>query len=69
MRWHKSDRTDPRQREIYARMPPEKKIALAMGMLDSWRELKQAWLTSAHPDWTDDAVNRAIRDSLLYARD
>lgn len=50
-------------------MPPEKKIALAMGMLDSWRELKQAWLTSAHPDWTDDAVNRAIRDSLLYARD
>jgi hypothetical protein len=60
---------NPRQREIYARLSPEEKINIALGLLDGWRELKRAWLLSEHPEWSPARVRRELRDAILYARD
>jgi hypothetical protein len=49
-------------------MTPAQKLRSAEGLYDSARELKAAVLRQDHPNWTEEQVQRAVRDWLLYAR-
>ncbi len=60
-------------REEYIRilraMTPEQKLRAASNLYWGARDLKAAWLRSRHPEWTDDQIQKAVRDAFLYARD
>ncbi|MBI3412399.1 MAG: hypothetical protein HY040_29105 [Planctomycetes bacterium] len=48
------------QWEIFRRMPPAKRMALACSMSDSIREVVAAGVRSRHPDYSDVQVKRAV---------
>ena len=50
-------------------MTPEEKLRAAERLYVSARQLKAAALRAQHPEWTEEAVARAVRDAFLYARD
>jgi hypothetical protein len=50
-------------------MTPEEKLWAAERLYVSARQLKAAALRAQHPEWSEEAVARAVRDALLYARD
>jgi hypothetical protein len=54
------EQTTPEQFEIYRRMTPEQRLALAEQLYWTARELKAAGLRSQHPDWTEDEVAREV---------
>jgi hypothetical protein len=54
--------------QILQAMSPAQKLRAAERLYYSARELKAAALRAEHPDWTDDAIRRAVRDIFLYAR-
>ena len=49
-------------------MSPAQKLRAAERLYYSAWELKAAALRAEHPDWTDDAIRRAVLMILLYAR-
>jgi len=55
--------------QILRAMTPEQKLRAASNLYWGARDLKAAWLRSRHPEWTDDQVQKAVRDAFLYARD
>ena len=59
---------DKEHLRILRAMTPEQKLRTAEGLYDSARELKAAVLRADHPEWTEEQVQRAVREWLLYAR-
>lgn len=59
---------DARQNEIYRRMTPSARLALAMQMNDSMRALMDSGLRSTHPHWTSDERRREIARRIRHAR-
>lgn len=57
------------QKRILQAMTPAQKLKAAEMLYFSARELKAAWLRSLHPQWTEAAIEQAVRDAFLYARD
>lgn len=49
-------------------MTPEQKLRAAEGLYDSARELKAAVLRADHPEWTEEQIQRTVRDWLADAR-
>jgi Rv0078B-related antitoxin len=49
-------------------MTPAQKLRAAERLYYSARELKAAALRAEHPDWTEEAIRRAVREIFLYAR-
>ncbi len=49
-------------------MSPAQKLRAAEQLYHSARQLKAAALRAEHPDWTDEAIQQAVRDIFLYAR-
>ena len=60
--------SDKEHLRILRAMTPEQKLRAAEGLYDSARGLKAAVLRADHPDWTEEQVQRAVREWLLYAR-
>lgn len=60
---------DARQTEIYRRMSPKQRVAVALGMHDQARALMDAGLRAAHPDWTERERRREMARRTLHARD
>lgn len=56
------------QKKIYQSMPPEKKLRIALRLYDSARRLKAAALLHDHPTWTDQEIQKEVREIFLYAR-
>ena len=56
------------QVEIYRRMTPEQRLAVALSLYRSAREFKAACLRQFHPDWTEKQVQEAVKEAFLYAR-
>ena len=50
------------QDEILRKMSPEKKLQMAGGMYDLAKKLKNAYLAQQHPDWTEEQVDKAVRE-------
>jgi hypothetical protein len=57
----------PKQIEIFRRMSPEQKLALAERLWTEVRELKRAYLRQLHPDWTEEHVQQKLREIFLHA--
>jgi hypothetical protein len=58
----------PQQIEIYQKMLPEKKLAIAEQLYWTARELKGCGLKQQHPDWSEEQVAQEVRRIFLYAR-
>ena len=56
------------QKRIYKSMTPDQKFAVARELYWFARRMKEAWLRSLHPDWTDEEISRTVREIFLYAR-
>ena len=53
---------------ILRAMSPAQKLKAAERLHQSARQLKAAALRAAHPDWTDEAIRRAVREAFLHFR-
>lgn len=62
------EQPDPRQIEIYRRMPAAKKWALAVQLYWMARDIKASALRNRHPDWSEAQVTREVRRIFLHAR-
>jgi hypothetical protein len=56
------------QLRILRAMTPEQKLEAAMCLYWSARDLKAAALRGQHPEWSEEEVQRAVREIFLYAR-
>jgi hypothetical protein len=54
--------------QILQAMSPAQKLRAAERLYWSARQLKAAALRAEHPDWTEEAIQRAVRQIFLYAR-
>lgn len=61
------NRMHPQQIAIYKMMSPAEKLRLAAEFNASARNLKKAALKKFHPDWTEEQVQKKLRDLFLYA--
>ena len=61
-----SDRPDPAQMRIFARMRPEQKLALAAQVREQALALKEAWLRERHSGEDVDAIRRRLRAWQLH---
>lgn len=56
------------QTDVFRAMTPEQRLATAARLYWSAREIKAAALRTRHPEWTEEQVQRAVREAFLYAR-
>jgi len=56
------------QQKILRAMTPTQKLRAAERLYYSARQLKAAALRAQHPDWTEEAIQQAVRQIFLYAR-
>lgn len=61
------ERMHPKQREIYRKMTPGEKLALAAQMWWDAKKLKAAALRTAHPDWSEEQIQKKVKEIFLYA--
>lgn len=54
---------------ILAAMTPAQKLDAAMRLYWGARDLKAAWLRTQYPEWSEEQVQKTVRDAFLYARD
>ncbi len=54
------------QADVIARMTPEQKLRAAEKLYWSARGLKAAALRAKQPDWSDEQIERAVRDAFLF---
>lgn len=54
--------------QVLEAMSPAQKLRAAERLYWSARQLKAAALRAEHPDWTEEAVQQAVRQIFLYAR-
>lgn len=59
---------DARQVEIYRRMTPKQRVAVALGMHDQARALMDAGIRASHPHWSEAERRREIARRTLHAR-
>ena len=57
----------PVQVEGFRRMTPAQKLQMVADLYEAGIRLKMAGLRPAHPDWTEQQLEREARRSLLYA--
>ena len=57
----------PLQLEGFRRMTPAQKLEMVAALYRAGIELKMAGLRSAHPEWSEQQLEREARRSLLYA--
>lgn len=55
------------QREIFSKMTPTQKLRAAARLRESAWELKAAWLRRKHPDWSEQAIETAVRKAFADA--
>lgn len=52
----------------WRKMSPDEKYSLFRGLMRTVRALKQAGIRAAHPDWTDEQVEKETARIFLHAR-
>ena len=57
----------PVQLEGFRRMTPAEKLRLVAALYETGIRLRMAGLRMAHPDWSDERLEREARRALLYA--
>lgn len=59
---------DPELKKVLQAMTPAQKLRAAERLYWSARQLKAAALRAEYPDWTEEAIQQAVRQIFLYAR-
>ena len=59
----------PEYIEILRKMQGEEKLRTAAKMWWSSRNLKKAFLRQQHPDWSEEEIEKRVKEILLYATD
>ena len=59
---------DARQTDIYRRMTPKQRVAVALGMHDQAQALMDAGIRASHPHWSEAERHREIARRTLHAR-
>ncbi len=59
---------DQVQIDIYRRMKPEERLAQAVRMNRTMRQLMDAGIRAEHPDWSDQQRQRELARRILTAR-
>jgi hypothetical protein len=62
------EQLSPEQIEVFRRMTPARRLALAEGLYWTAWNLKAAWLRSRNPAWREDEVRREVSRLFLNAR-
>jgi len=57
----------PEQIKIYRAMSPRDKLVLAAQFNASARDLKARGLRLLHPDWSEEEIQKKVRELFLYA--
>lgn len=57
----------PEQKRIYRSMKPEQKLMLAVNLYQHARSLKAAGLRNQHPDWSEEEIQKKVKEIFLYA--
>jgi len=60
--------TNDDQIEILRKMTPEQRLDAFLQLCRSARRIKESAFRQFHPDWSEDQVNLALRESFLHAR-
>lgn len=58
----------PVQIEIYRKMTAQQKLEIANNLYWTARELKAMAIRDDHSDWTEEQVQKKVREIFLYAR-
>ena len=61
------DPIHPVQIECFRRMTPAEKLRMVCALYEAGIRLRVAGLRMAHPDWSDERLEREARRSLLHA--
>jgi hypothetical protein len=56
------------QTKIISKMTPQAKFKVEMELYWSARKLKTAWLTHLHPDWSQQRIDKTVKEIFLHAR-
>ena len=56
------------QYAVLAGMTPEQRLKAFFQLRRSARRIKEAALRQFHPDWSEDRIGTALRESFLHAR-
>ena len=56
------------QTKIISKMTPQAKFKVATDLYWSARQLKAAWLTHLHPGWSQQRIDKTVKDIVLHAR-
>lgn len=57
---------DPRVVEILRKKTPQQRMTIAAGMWESARVMLRGAIRQAHPDWSEQAVNREIARRISH---
>ena len=58
----------PVQKQSFRNMTPQQKLHLMLELYHMARGLKAAGLRKQHPAWTEEEIQRKVREIFLYAR-
>jgi hypothetical protein len=58
----------PEQIKVLRKMSLDRRAQIALGFIRSLGRLKAAALRSQHPDWNEQQVAEALRQSILHGR-
>jgi len=61
------EKLNPKQIEIFKSMTPEKKLQVALDLYWTARSLKAAGLRHQHPDWSEEQIDKKVRDIFFRA--
>jgi hypothetical protein len=56
----------PLQIRAYRKMTPAEKLDRMANLYESAQQFFAAGVRMRHPDWSEEAAKRAVRDSVLY---
>ena len=62
------DKLHPEQLKVFRSMTPEQKWRLALRLYDSAWELKQSAFRLQHPDWSEEEIERKVKEVFFHAR-
>lgn len=58
----------PVQIQIFTSATPQKKIQLAMNLYHSAKKMKAAGLRKRYPEWSEEEIQKKVKEIFLYAR-
>ena len=68
VRYNAPEMEDDVYLKIIRGLTPAQKLKAAQEIWEVARQVKAAGLRSQHPDWTEEEIQRAVREAFLYAR-